>query len=251
VEISRATLPVRQLISNTVLGKLPAVALDELCLVASVRHYKLPTLLCSAGESCQHVWLIVEGRIDMFDRQIEGVESIVGVLGPGRWSPWISLFSTKPMTHDTCAAKGTTVIAVSAERMRQLLTRHAEVLPHVIGEIAMRMQLLIKWTGLSAAGTPIQRMAGLLYCLAELEAVSPSPAVISASQTRLAQSLGVSRQLVARCLDKLEREGLIHSNYGRIEIADLRRLEALLGGACHGKGHRQDLEWPRHAGAFA
>jgi CRP-like cAMP-binding protein len=220
------TVPVRQLVEKTVLGQLSSAGLDELCASALTKRYEAPTLLSAAGQPMRWIWLVVDGQVDIFDRQALGHESIVGVVGPGRWVSWVGLFMVNPQRQDFSTAAGTTLISVPANVMRRLLAQHPDIYPSVIDEIGSRMQLTLQWVGQSPLSDPAQRLAAFLHCLARIQAVDTAPVQLTASQVRLAQTLGISRQLVGKCLETLEREGLVRRAYGRIEIENMARLAA-------------------------
>jgi CRP-like cAMP-binding protein len=220
------TVDVRACIAATLLGELPPPALDALCARAAVCRYEVPTLLWGAGEPMSSLWLVVEGQVDLFDRQAVGHESVVGVMGPGRWVSWVGLFMTSPQRQDFSCAAATTLIRVPAAAVRDALARHPELYPRVIDEIGTRLQMTLQWIGQSALLDPAQRLAALLEGLARIQARGDGPVRLATSQTRLAQTLGTSRQLVGRSLEVLEREGLVQRAYGRIEIGDLGALGA-------------------------
>jgi CRP-like cAMP-binding protein len=224
-EEATQTVPVRALIEKTVLGALPPEALDALCAAAMVRRYRRSTSLLGAGHAARHVWLVVEGRIDMFYRQADGHESLVGAFGPGHWCVWVAIFTPKPLNQDLTAAAGSTLISVPAAVVRRVFAHHPAIYPKLIGEIGTRMQLLLQWVGQSALGSSTQRLAGLLHGLAQLESPLDAPCCIQASQTRLAHALGVHRESVSKGLEALEGLGLLRRAYSRIEILDIDGLQ--------------------------
>lgn len=170
------------------------------------------------------IWLVVHGRIDLFDRQADGHESIVGVFGPGRWAAWAGLFTSAPRIADITTASNTALIEVPATTMRRVLAQHPEIYPLLLDEIGTRVQILLQWTGQSAIRNDLQRLAGLLHCLAQVEA--SQRLVVTASQARLAQTMGIGRQQIGKCVEALSVEGLIRRSYGRVEICDMDRLLA-------------------------
>jgi len=217
---------VRPLIAATVFGALPDDGLDSLCAAAAVQRYRVPTLLWPAGQPMHYLWLVVQGQIDIYDRQTEGLEGLVGMIGPGRWVSWVGLFMEQPHLQDFWAADDTTLIAVPAAAVRQVLARHPALYPRVIDEIGNRMQIFMQLVGQFSVGTPVQRVANLLHGLAHVQAVPASSLALDTSQARLALMLGISRQLVGKSLEALEQQGLLRRAYGKIELTDLAGLAA-------------------------
>lgn len=223
-----STLTVRPLIAATVFGTLPGEALDALCAVAAVQRYKVATLLWPAGQPMQNLWLVVRGQIDIYDRQTDGLEGLVGVVGPGRWVSWVGLFMEQPHQQDFWAAEDTVLIAVPAAAVRQVAVRHPALYPRLIDEIGNRMQIFMQLVGQAVVGTPAQRLAGLLHGLAQVQAADAAAPQLDVSQARLAQMLGMSRQLVGKSLEALEQQGLLRRAYGKIELGDLGALAAFV-----------------------
>lgn len=219
------------MIRRTLLGELPHAALDELCATATVQHYREPMLLIGTHRPADDIWLVVEGQIEIFDRQAIGPEGLIGAIGPGRWFSWTGLFMGGASPQDCFAATDTTLLCVPGAVMRDLLARHPALYPRVIVEIGGRMQLLMQLVGASIVGDPTQRLAVLLNALGSIQLRHGGPLHLSASHARLAQMLGVSRQVVGKSLETLEQRGLVRRAYGMIELLDLPGLRGFVGRA--------------------
>ena len=74
-------------------------------------------------------------------------------------------------------------------------------------------------------------LAALLNALASIQLTHAGPLNLNASHARLAQMLGVSRQVVGKSLEALEQRGLVRRAYGMIELLDLPGLRGFVGRA--------------------
>lgn len=217
-------LPIRQLIERTVLGELPGEGLDALCAAVTVQHVAQPMRLFGIGQPADFIWLVVEGQVDILDRQDDGPDGLIGVIGPGRWVSWVGLFMDKPHQQDFTAVQDTILLCVPGATMREILARHPAIYPRLISEIGDRVQVLMQLLGHSIAGDPTRHLAVVLNALASFQLEASAPLSLSASHTRLAQMLGISRQMVGRSLETLEHMGLVRRAYGSIELLDLAGL---------------------------
>jgi CRP/FNR family transcriptional regulator len=73
----------------------------------------------------------------------------------------------------------------------------------------------------------VRRLAQDLYWRAEaVRAARGTSAIVEATQQDLANSIGSVREVVARAIDELRRDGLIERSRGGIRMLDPDRLEA-------------------------
>jgi CRP/FNR family transcriptional regulator, cyclic AMP receptor protein len=90
-------------------------------------------------------------------------------------------------------------------------------------EFVRRLEDVYAAVGDSAFGTVRQRLVRHLLALAGDE-VTPPAHRVTLTQQRLADAIGSSREVVARELAGLRREGLIRSDAGQIELLNVDRL---------------------------
>jgi len=221
-------LPIRQLIRRTVLAALPATGLDELCAAVTVERYRDQTLLSCSAQPRDCIWLVVEGQIEIVDREAVGPEGLLGAIGPGRWFSWLGLFMRTPHLQDHLAAERTLLLCVEGPAMREILARHPAIYPLLMAEVGERVQLIMQLLGQSIVGDPTRRLAVLLITMASIQIGIAAPPNLNTSHARLAQMLGVSRQLIGKSLETLEQHGLVRRAYGTIELLDLPGLRAFL-----------------------
>lgn len=220
------SVDVRQHLQATVFGALGDGVLDKACHLARIEHYKLPTLLCAAGQEPDYLRLVVRGTIEAIARNALGEEFSFGLITPGGWATWLNCFMETPPEHDFYSSASACFIALPSAEVRALCERHPKLYPLVIRQIGRRMRLLLEWTGQSVLVGPLQRMAKLLYVLALEQQAQGNCATLQVTQARLASLALCSRQTANTLLGELAERGLITSAYRRFEVPDLMRLAA-------------------------
>lgn len=221
-----SSVNVRQHLQSTVFGALGDAVLDDACRMARIEHFKVPTLLCAAGQEADYLRLVVHGHIEIIARNALGEEFKFGLIATGGWATWLNCFMETPAEHDFCSSGPACFIALPAAKVRELCERYPKLYPLIIRQIGRRMRLLLAWTGQSVLVGPLQRMAKLLYVLALEQQAKDNRATLHITQARLASLALCSRQTANALLRELVAMGLISSAYRRFEVPDLNRLAA-------------------------
>lgn len=215
---------IRQALQATPFAHMGDAALDSICRVARVEHFKVATLLSAAGQQPAYLRMVVAGHMDVVARNASGGEFVVGHITPGGWATWLSCFMENPPDNDFYSSAAACFVAIPVAEVRAFCVRHPEIYPLIIRQIGRRMRLLTEWTGQSVLADPLQRLAKLLHLLAREQRQVQGDATLHVTQARLASLARCSRQTANEMLTVLEKKGLLVKTYGRIEIADLARL---------------------------
>jgi CRP/FNR family cyclic AMP-dependent transcriptional regulator len=215
---------VRHELQATVFGSVGDAVLDEVCQMARVERFKVPTLLSTAGEVPDYLRLVVHGYIEAVARNALGEEFKFGFIAPGGWATWLNCFMDTAAEHDLYSGASACFIALPVTDVRALCDRHPKVYPLIIRQIGRRMRLLLEWTGQSVLVGPLQRMAKLLYVLALEQQAGNNRATLELTQARLASLARCSRQTANELLGQLVDKGLIIAAYRRFDVPDLMCL---------------------------
>ena len=110
-------------------------------------------------------------------------------------------------------------------RLEALSQRHPDLATALVDEYAYRLGRAYRALVMRAFAEVKARLAQDLYWRAEAQgAISAANVVIKATQQDLADSIGSVREVVARTLDELARDGLIRRGKGAIVVVDPKRL---------------------------
>jgi CRP/FNR family transcriptional regulator, cyclic AMP receptor protein len=138
-----------------------------------------------------------------------------------------------PSVHVSIATQALETAAVfhfQSGRLEALAQRYPQLAIALLDEYAERLGRGYRALFMRAFGEVKQRLAQDLYWRAEaLGAISGGNVVIKVTQQDLADSIGSVREMVARVLDELDRDGLIKRTRSTIVVPDPERLIAEAG----------------------
>lgn len=201
---------------------------------AKVRRYADGTLIYATGDDA-HEWLAcAKGAVRMSSVNPSGRQTTLTYIEPGVWFGAMSTFLEEGRTRDAHAYGATTLLAVSRDDFRRILTQHVEFyeallrqqaqrIRHIAGQVedlntlplrarlAKQLLNLSHRYGITSFDTPEEVRIGL-------------PLV----QEEIAQLLGASRQRVNQELKKLERENCIRLDPAGLVIRDQEALNAAI-----------------------
>ena len=183
-------------------------------------------LYCGAITPTQ-IFYVVNGGIELSASNPAGDEVVLAVYGPENWATWLILFDDTPTGRALTGTNHSVVLAFPAETLRGIIARNPALYPPILAEISRRFRATLRWQAImSLRNGP--RVAQLLAMLIEVNR-DTGYGVVMATHNRLARMLGLSRQTLHVELERLAQSGIITRRYGRIEVPDPARLQALDG----------------------
>lgn len=215
----------KQLSMSALIGELPERFFETLAAQAHLERYEAKTLLCQHGQPMTHIWLVVEGFIDLIAHAPSGRVSSLVHIGKGQWATWLGCFYDAPPKHDFYSSANAVLISVPCQTLRNIADHHPPLHHSVIRHIGERFRLLMEWTEQSSLLKHEYRMAKMLCVMARMSEVRGDAGYITATQDVLARSAGCSRQTTNQLLKKLADQQLLVLHYKRIEIPNISKLE--------------------------
>lgn len=124
------------------------------------------------------------------------------------------------MPYETRANTATTCLLLGREDFEELLATHPQLARRWLTSVSQRLaRSHSRLTSL--LGQPLEVQIAQLLLDESVEDV------VALTQTTVAALLGVRRPSVNRVLRKFSKAGLVQLNYGRVQIRDRNRLEAV------------------------
>ncbi len=120
------------------------------------------------------------------------------------------------------------VLELSLPVVFDLIESDAGVAAAFVTELGRGLDDIYATLAASAFGSMRERIAGHLVNLAAQDETGLMYAAVT--QQQLADSVGTVREVVARVLRELRREGVIGTETGRVQIRDAARLATIVGG---------------------
>lgn len=188
---------------------------------AATRHLARGEILALEGDPCEHVYLVMDGRIRAIKVSPQGREQVVRELRPPEAFYVVPALDDGRLPTTTQAATRAAVLALPKGAFLEVLERYPRVERELLVSFARRLRQLTTLTGELALYTVPERLARLLLQNAA------SPTRPRMTQQEMAAALGTVREVVARALYDFQDRGWLSVNRGRIEILDVEALRDL------------------------
>lgn len=214
-----------QLLTGHWFAGLPAPLQDALVEQARPLSLAPGECLFRRGDPPCGLYAVLEGAVRIGVSAENGKEALLILVEPPHWFGEICLFDGQPRTHDAFAEGPTQLLNVPQAALQKML----EAEPAWWRELALLMSQKLRLAFIALEEMSLlpapQRLARRLLMIAEgYGETSGQRRVIHLAQEQLALMLAVSRQTTNQILKELEAQGVVHLNYGEIEILDLTGL---------------------------
>jgi CRP/FNR family transcriptional regulator, cyclic AMP receptor protein len=219
----------RSLESGHWFASLPAPFQQALFDNARVMSLRADEVLFHRGDESNGLYGVLEGAICFGAVNLEGKESVVGLVEPPQWFGEVALLDGGARTHRAWADSSAKLAHVPLQAVTEWLAAHPAHWQY-IGQLAVHklrvMFGMVEDAHLHPARERLIRCLVLLAGSYGQRDASPQRS-LRVSQERLGTMLALSRQTVNALLQNLEREQLIVCVRGGVRILDLPRLLAL------------------------
>jgi CRP-like cAMP-binding protein len=220
-------------IEDEVVRKAPLfTALDDaaaLSLRASMDSVKINKggILFKEGDSGEHVYVIVEGKLKLGTSSGDGRENLLSILGPGEMFGELSLFDPGPRTSTATAVTDVKLLSLGHEKLIPWLRENPEVSLQLLARLAQRLRRTNEAVGDLVFSDVPGRVAKALIDLGErFGKESPEGLYVhhELTQEELAQLVGASRETVNKALADFAGRGWLRLDGRAVLITDLERL---------------------------
>lgn len=209
---------------------LPAGLADAFLARATTVHARRGQILISHGSEADDVFLIVRGKLQVSTFSVNGRETILRQMGPGRLVGEMSAISATPRSATVAAVEETVLGRLSGAAFRTFLHEVPGAGYWMAVQLASRVRNLSEKTTELATLPVSARLHSELLRLAVEAGGDPERCEIKPLPTHaeLAARIGTHREAVTRELGLLEQEGLIMRSGRALVIPSIARLKSLL-----------------------
>lgn len=206
--------------------------------LASVKRFKDGMQIYARGDAPHDWFACAKGAVRMSSTTLAGRQTTLTYLEPGAWFGAMSTFLDEPRTRDAHAHGDTTLVCVSKESFRTILSNHIEFYDALLRLQAQRIRQIY---GLVEDLNTLPLRARLAKQLMHLSRSygmrthdDPQEVRIGLQlvQEELAQLLGASRQRVNQELKRMEREDCIRVEPSGLVIRNSEALQAIVHEGC-------------------
>ncbi len=184
-----------------------------------------------AEDLCNHLYIVKEGLIEIFQIGEDGKKIIIHHACSGAILGDTLLFSDKRYDAHGQALSHTEVLSIRKDHYEDLIYTYPEIAIKMLMEFGRRIQKLKRFAAELALNDVSKRIVKLILELAEKQHRDTENAVILSNiptQDEMAFRIGTVREVLCRGLHKLEKENLIKVRRGKIVIYNLKRLKELV-----------------------
>jgi CRP/FNR family cyclic AMP-dependent transcriptional regulator len=206
----------------------PARTWQELILSGVRRTYRAGETVLLQGAPATSVRLLTSGRVEVGCHDEEGEYCLLALRGIGDVVGEMAAQIDGVRSATVTALEPCTAYSLAANTFHAVLTRHGareQLGRYITGKLQESGVATIETVRLP----PLQRLARLIVRLVDLaDPGNPQPLRVPMSQVRMAESLGLSRSLIAQLVSELRSGGLVDTGRGLL-VTKLQEVREVAG----------------------
>lgn len=219
------------LCANRFFAEMPAGIRDRIADRGKLWKLRTGEALFSKGDSADGVYAMMSGSLRYSTVSPSGKESILNILGPGKWLGDISALDGRGRTLDCVALENSTLMQLTKSDFDELLDTmpaFARMLLKLQGE---RIRDLLIWTEALTKLDAEGRLAFRLLLFAGANGIASGNHTLidlRLSQEALASLIGSTRQRVNQILIAWKARGLVETDGRGVTIRDMEAMKRLV-----------------------
>jgi len=201
--------------------------LENIAGMATVRSLDRNAIVFHHAAACRHLYVVMEGHIQLSRLTPDGRETVIHVIGPGQLLACAALFLDRayPATARVISP-GARLLVLDGAAFLDTLRQRSDLSFRVVAALATRISKLTGRIESQATETSEQRVAAWLLRQAERSG-SGSRVVLESTKKVLAENLGMTPETLSRVLSKLRRRDIVDVRRREITIHAPSRLREL------------------------
>lgn len=212
---------------SALLERITVADLVELVTTAEWVRFHRGHRLTVRGSRPGNCWLLLAGYVKEHRPLDDGSEAVNGFRGPGDLFGEIAVLLRTPYDHDVTALGSGEALAFTADQLHAVLIRAPGLEAAMLRAVASRAVWAESALARNDLSDTSQRVALAILELAEQWGIGTTSSIhisVPLSQAELAEWIGVSRETVAKALQRLRAGGLVATSRRRLVINDLDGL---------------------------
>jgi CRP/FNR family cyclic AMP-dependent transcriptional regulator len=200
-------------------------ALDRFLGHCHIRHFAAKTLVLSAGDVSNSLFLVLDGSVAVIVEDEDGNEIVVAYLNRGEFFGEMGLFTEDPTRSAWVRTRSECQLAeIGYARFRELFHSDPDLLFELSGQLAARLKRTTRKVSDLAFLDVTGRIARTLLDLCQQpDAMThPDGMQIRISRQEIGRIVGCSREMAGRVLKALEEQGLITASGKTIVVFGAR-----------------------------
>ena len=210
--------PLALLQSVPLFAGLPENQVYQIARMAGVRKVSRNTTIVRVGERTDALYVLVSGSAKVLNRDAEGREVILSLLGAGECFGEMGLIDGSPRSADVVACEACELLLIAKADFARALSENVDLCLNMMKSLADRLREANRKIESLALLDVYGRVAKLLLDFSELE---NGQRVIrrKISKQDMAKMVGASREMVSRVMKDLQARGYVRSENGVLLLA--------------------------------
>lgn len=198
---------------------LSALQLEQISRMAVRRKVARNTTIVRVGDSTDSLFVIVSGSAKVLNRDTEGHEVILSLLGAGQCFGEMGLIDGSPRSADVVANENCELLVIAKTDFKKALAENVDLCLNIMKSLVLRLREANRKIESLALMDVYGRVAKLLLDLSEKE---NGVRLIRRKVTKqdMAKMVGASREMVSRVMRDLEASGYIRVEEGCIVLTE-------------------------------
>jgi CRP/FNR family cyclic AMP-dependent transcriptional regulator len=211
----RSVLPL--LLKISMFAGLSEEQLEQLARMALQRKVARHTTIVRAGDVTDSLFVIVSGSAKVLNRDSEGREVILTLLGAGECFGEMALIDGSPRSADVIANEACELLVIGKRDFTKALAENVDLCLNIMKSLVLRLREANRKIESLALMDVYGRVAKLLL---DFSVEENGLRVIrrKVSKQDMAKMVGASREMVSRVMKDLEGSGAIRVEEGRIVL---------------------------------
>lgn len=190
------------------------------------RKYRAQDIIYMQEEDAKYLYLIIKGRVRVYDISTSGQEMTYDILDKGRIFGESSFFQNAYRPTTVCAINDVELILCKLEDLYPYLHESSELtisLLQMMNETNNHVTKLLRW---AQTYNRYEKVAAFLLDLTKQDNIYKDiiDGVIPYTHQEIASSTGLARVTVTKILNQFSNEGYIKMKYGKIKVIDKEGL---------------------------
>ena len=200
--------------------------------LGNIRSYRRDELIFQEGSSSDEIFLLLEGRVKVFELSKEGREMILWFCFPGELFGLAEVMQKNGREVSAQASKSVEVLAIKTLDFQRYIKQHSQLALRVIELLGYRLRELSDVLLDLASDDVTSRVIKLLTRLCSRYGKRIGNDIlldIALTHQEMADMIGASRQTVTSVLSALRKQGVLKMQQRLIYIQDTSWLEKIVG----------------------
>ncbi|MBK7424051.1 MAG: Crp/Fnr family transcriptional regulator [Propionivibrio sp.] len=198
---------------------LPDAQLEQIARMAVSRKVARHTTIVFVGDRTDALFVIVSGSAKVLNRDAEGNEVILTLLGSGECFGEMGLIDGSPRSADVVANENCELLVIAKADFTNVLAGNVDLCLNIMKSLVLRLREANRKIESLALMDVYGRVAKLLL---DFSVEENGLRVIRRKVTKqdMAKMVGASREMVSRVMKDLEGSGYIRVEQGRIVLTE-------------------------------